>query len=92
MFAFHVIPNFFYFAGELTANEVCWCVEKNFRRFASLKLLEEAEKMASEMGAKRMMLTAPEKRIGRLYERRGYDFIEMSYFRMLPKSEKTWRP
>lgn len=86
MFAFSVFPNYFYFAGQLTANEVVWCVEKAFRRRASMELLKAAEKMAREMGATRMLLTTPTARIGKLYEHCGYTFMEMSYMR-----ELTWR-
>ena len=83
MLIFVVAPH--YFTGELIAGEVVWYVQPEARRkMAGLRLLNFAEKAATEMGAKRIQFVAPTDRIGRLYERRGYTKIETSYQRSLP--------
>lgn len=76
--AFFVYPH--YFGGELCANEMIWCVEKEHRGKGSMELLWAAERMAYDMGAIRMQLTAPTKEIGQLYEHcKGYSLVEVGY-------------
>lgn len=83
LLAFIVFPH--YFSGELTAGEVMWYVEPEYRQAESfgksvaLELLDRAEGMARESGAMRMQLTAPTDAVGILYKRRGYKQIEVSY-------------
>lgn len=83
LLAFILFPH--YFSGELTAGEVMWYVEPEYRQAASfgksiaLDLLDKAEGMARAEGAKRMQLTAPTDAVGILYKRRGYKQIEVSY-------------
>lgn len=76
--AFFMYPH--YFGGELCANEMIWCVDKEHRGRGSLELLWAAEKMAYDMGAVRMQLTAPTREIGQFYERcKGYKLVEVGY-------------
>lgn len=76
--AFFIYPH--YFGGELCANEMIWCVEKEHRGRGSMELLWAAERMAYDMGAIRMQLTAPTREIGALYEHcKGYKLVEVGY-------------
>lgn len=77
VFAFFIYPH--YYGGELCANELIWCVDKGHRGRGSLELLWAAEKMAYDMGAVRMQLTAPTPDIGKLYERCRYKLVECGY-------------
>lgn len=78
VFAFHVYPH--YYGGELCASELIWCVDKPYRGRGSMELLWTAERMAAEMGAVRMQLTAPTKEIRQMYERcKGYSLVEVGY-------------
>jgi hypothetical protein len=78
VFAFLIYPH--YYGGELCASELIWCVDKEHRGKGSLELLWAAEKMAREMGAVRMQLTAPTREIGKFYERlKGYKLVEVGY-------------
>jgi GNAT superfamily N-acetyltransferase len=87
VFAFIIFPH--YFSGELTAGELIWYVEPGFRGQASMELLWAAEKMASDLGAKRMQLTAPTERVGELYRRLKYVQVEVSYQAKLCNRVKT---
>ena len=78
VFAFMLYPH--YYGGELCASELIWCVDKEHRGKGSLELLWAAERMAYDMGAVRMQLTAPTREIGLLYERcKGYSLVEVGY-------------
>jgi GNAT superfamily N-acetyltransferase len=76
MFGYFVYPHFM--SGEVVAGEVFWWVEPEHRG-EGVKLLKEAEKRAKSSGAKRMQMIAPDDRIGMLYKRLGYEFVESSY-------------
>jgi GNAT superfamily N-acetyltransferase len=78
LLGFIVFPH--YFSRELTAGELMWYVEPEFRQsFTALALLRKAEQMARAMGAKRMQFTAPTVEVGKAYEALGYKQIEVSY-------------
>jgi hypothetical protein len=83
VFAFIMAPH--YLSGEMTAMELIWYVEPEARAGGiSLKLLAEAEKMARELGVKRMQLTAPSEEVGNLYRYcGGYKKMEVTYQRDL---------
>lgn len=68
-----------YFSGEMTAGELIWYVEPEFRGKASLELLWAAEKMAYESGATHMQLTSPDEHAGKIYERIKYAPVETTY-------------
>ena len=73
------------FSGELTAVELIWYVEPEWRAGGfSLRLLAEAEHLAKSMGCVRMQLTAPSEEVGKLYKYcGGYKKIEVCYQRKL---------
>lgn len=82
LLAFIVFPH--YFSGELTAGEVMWYVEPEHRKsLTSICLLRAAERMAREMGAKRMQFTAPTAEVGRAYESLKYKQVEVTYQKAL---------
>lgn len=72
--------------GVMTCMEAFWYVDKNHRG-QGLKLLIKGQKVAKEMGAKRMVMmflenSMPEK-VKNVYERMGYNLIQTSYFKEL---------
>jgi len=78
VFAFLVYPH--YYGGALCASELIWCVDKDHRGRASMELLWAAEKLAYEMSAVYMQLTAPTREVGMLYEHiKGYSLVEVGY-------------
>lgn len=84
LFAFIVFPH--YFSGEITAGEVMWYVEPEYRHsFTALALVRRGESMARSLGAKKMQLTAPARapEVGIAYVSLGYDAIETSYQKAL---------
>jgi len=82
LLAFIVFPH--YFSGELTAGEVMWYVEPEFRSsFTALQLLRGAERMARSFGAKYMQFTAPTAEVGRAYEALNYKQVEVSFQKAL---------
>jgi GNAT superfamily N-acetyltransferase len=80
MIGYIVFPHFI--SGEIVAGEVFWWVEPEHRGEGP-KLLREAEKRVAAAGAKRMQMIAPNERVGKLYERFGYSFVESTYQRTL---------
>jgi GNAT superfamily N-acetyltransferase len=82
LLGFIVFPH--YFSGELTAGEVMWYVEPEFRQsWTALALLRAAERMARSFGAKYMQFTAPTAEVGRAYEALKYKQVEVSYQKAL---------
>lgn len=80
--AFILFPH--YFSGVLTAGEVMWYVEPEFRKsFTGLALFRTAEREARAAGAKRMQFTAPTQEVANAYELLGYKPIEVSYQKVL---------
>jgi len=70
-------------SGDLTAGEWFWFVDPSARGRTGLRLLERAEQWARDAGAIVIQMIAPNAEVERLYERRGYDRIEVSYQRRL---------
>jgi len=87
LLAFLIYPH--YYGGELCASELIWCVDENYRGRGSMELLWAAEKMAYDMGAVRMQLTAPTQNVGLLYERCKYKLVEIGYQAMLKDRVRT---
>ena len=78
LLGFVIYPH--YFTGELTANEIMWYVEPQYRKGGSaLQLLWTAETEAKKMGAKYMGFTAPTADVAAIYARFGYKQIEISF-------------
>lgn len=67
-------------SGVPTAGEVMWWMDPAARG-GGLALLRRAERWAAELGAQQVQMIAPSanERVGRLYERRGYQSLETSY-------------
>lgn len=73
-----------YFSGEMTAGELIWYMEPEYRHsWAAICLLRAAQRLAKEMGAKRMQFTAPTVEVGKAYESLGYKQVEITYQRSL---------
>jgi len=66
--------------GEKTAGEVAWWVEPDARGIGTA-LLKQAERWGAEQGALHIQMNAPNTRVGALYERRGYQMAETTYYR-----------
>jgi GNAT superfamily N-acetyltransferase len=82
LLGFVVFPH--YFSGELTAGEVMWYVEPEYRKsFTALALLRAAERMARGFGAKYMQFTAPTAEVGKAYEALHYQQVEVSFQKAL---------
>lgn len=82
LLGFIVFPH--YFSGELTAGEVMWYVEPEYRHsFTALALLRGAERLARNFGAKYMQFTAPTAEVGKAYEALKYQQVEVSFQKAL---------
>lgn len=82
LLAFIVFPH--YFTGELTAGELMWYVEPEFRAGGSaMRLFWAAEEMARELGAKKLQFTAPNEAVGAIYKRFGFQQIEVMFQKAL---------
>ena len=79
---FFVFPH--YFTGEPTATEIIWYVLPEERKGGGgLQLLWQAEKEAKEIGAIRMGFTAPNSDVAAIYQRFGYQQVEVSFMKDL---------
>ncbi len=67
-------------SGEKVASELFWW---SSQVGTGLPLLRHAEQWATEQGCTELHMIAPEPRVGRLYERRGYTLTETLYRRRL---------
>ena len=77
-----IAPHFY--TGDMTAHELTWYVEPEFRHsFAAISLLRAAERIARSAGAVRMQFTAPTDEVGRAYEALGYHKLEVTYEKAL---------
>jgi GNAT superfamily N-acetyltransferase len=77
-------------SGVPTVGEVAWWVDPDARG-CGVALLQRAERWAAEQGASQIQLIAPNDRVGRLYQRRGYTPIEVSYQRPLTVADTGLR-
>ena len=75
--AFAITPH--YLSKELTANELIWYVEPEYRGQLSLELFWAAKKMAKELGAIWLQFTAPDEKAGAIYKRLGLEQLEVGY-------------
>lgn len=73
-----------YYSGELTAGEIIWYVEPEYRQSpTALELYWKACQLAKEAGATRMQMTAPDPAVGQAYVRLGFHEVETTYQRDL---------
>lgn len=71
-------------SGDLIATEVVWWVEPESRGGrAAFHLFAEGEKWARAKGATKLQMIAPSDKVGKLYERLGFERIEVHYQRSL---------
>jgi GNAT superfamily N-acetyltransferase len=80
MIGFYVYPHFL--SGETIAGEIFWWVEPEYRGHGK-ELLRAAENEARNRGAKKMQMIAPDERVGKLYKRLKYEYVESTYQRSL---------
>ncbi len=68
------------FSGERVAVEAFWWLNPD-RRGYGVYLLRRAESWAKEKGAKRLSMMAPcdKPRVAEIYERLGYEAVELTY-------------
>lgn len=79
---FILYPHFF--TGEMTGIELMWWVEPEYRQsMTGIVLIRAAQRIAKEMGAKKMQFTAPTPEVGRAYEALGYRQVEIGYQKAL---------
>ena len=69
-------------SSELIAGEVFWWMEPEARG-GGLRLLRAAETWARAQGVKRIQMIAPTLAVGHVYQRCGYQLVEMAYQRTL---------
>ncbi len=83
VFAFILFDH--YYSGEFVAGEMIWYLEPEARKSGmALELLWAAEKLAHDMGAKKMQLTAPTEEIAAMYTKlRGYRKVETAFQRSI---------
>jgi GNAT superfamily N-acetyltransferase len=83
LFAFIVFAH--YYSGETVAGEMIWYVIPEARKSnIALELLWAAERLAHELGAKKMQLTAPTDEIAGMYQKlRGYRKVETAFQRAI---------
>jgi GNAT superfamily N-acetyltransferase len=82
LLGFIVTPH--YFSGLLTGQEIMWWVEPEHRRsMIGVCLIRACERMARDLGAKRMQFTAPTREVAAAYEAMGYTALEVGYQKIL---------
>lgn len=67
-----------FISAQPMAGEIFWWAEPSARG-EGLGLLREAEREARASGAKHMQMIAPNHTIAKLYQIRGYEFVESTY-------------
>lgn len=87
MIGFIIFPIFFN-KSQFLSQELFWWVDEEQRKTGlGVELLETAEKRATELGAKTMLMLSLDRldgdRIGQLYEKMGYNKTEQIYSRGL---------
>jgi len=82
MLGMMIAPHFY--TGEITAHELTWYVEPEYRHsFAAISLLRAAERIARTEGAKRIQFTAPTDDVAKAYEALGYHKLEVTYEKVI---------
>ena len=82
LIAFLIYPH--YFTGKLTAIEIMWYVEPEFRRsMIGVVLARAMQRTAKEMGATKSQITAPTAEVGHALTLMGYKQLEVGYQKSL---------
>lgn len=82
LLALFIGPHFF--SGEMTATELMWYMEPEYRKsFAGVGLLRAGEKLARELGCVSMVFTAPTAEVSKAYQSLGYREIESNWRKVL---------
>lgn len=66
-------------SGEKTAAELFWYVLPEHRNGVGRELMKAAEAWARSRGAAKLQMTAPDQRVAKVYERRGFAHVESTY-------------
>lgn len=66
-------------SGEWVAAESFWYVTIGHRNGLGRDLMHAAEKWSKDNGARRMQMSAPDDRVGRVLARRGFRPLETTY-------------
>lgn len=73
--------------GELVSQEMFWFVDPEYRKGEGIKLLNAYEKIAAQIGVKRIglvhLLSDNNKTLNKLYVRKGYRPMEIHYLKEL---------
>lgn len=80
MFGFGVFPHFM--SGENMGVEIFWWMEPEHRG-GGTKLLKAAEDKLRNEGVEKLQMIAPDERVGKLYSRLGYQFVESTFQKAL---------
>ena len=81
-----ILPHLF--SGQPHCSEVFWWVDPEHRG-CGIRLLRAGEAWAWDHGATSMHVSAPDTRVGALYERLGYQKVETAYIRTPRMCENT---
>ncbi len=71
-----------FLSGEWVSGEVFWWVNPESRG-EGLRLMRAAELWSLKQGAVKMLMIAPDERVGQLYSRLGYQIVETTYQKTL---------
>lgn len=75
-----------YFTGEQTAAEIMWYVDEEWRMrkpFTGIALFRAAEREAKQAGCTTMQFSAPTQEVAQIYEKLGYEALEVCYRKTL---------
>lgn len=68
------------FSGECVVSELFWWMNPQYRgQGVGMELLEKAEQWSCLQGAKKLIMIAPNIAVEKLYQRHGYQRVEVSY-------------
>ncbi len=74
-------------SGARIASELAWWVDPQARGSSvAVRLLQHAEAWAVAHGATALHMIAPDDRVAKLYERRGFQRVEIAYQKSLKES------
>jgi GNAT superfamily N-acetyltransferase len=77
-----LITLFHLFSNEKTVSEVFWFVDPS-RRGAGVRLLKHGQAWAKSIGAQRLVMIAPTKKVAKLYSKLSFQKLETHYIKRL---------